>query len=100
MDQTSVTVLSVDTFDVTIEPASPRMVAMLFDAFRAEDVTVVSVPRAAIEESRSETLALTFAAATFVLQAVDSKAVHRAIDKVNERFSGRLKARVTPRHKR
>jgi len=90
-----------ETFEVVVEPASPRSTAMLLGAFKTEGVTVVRAPEPP-EERRDAmgAMALAVSSAMFVLQAADSESVRRAIDKVNQRLSQMLNTRVTPRHKR
>lgn len=95
------TVQLMETFEAVIEPADPRVVAMLLDAFTTEGVTVVQAPTP--REERRDAVgvaALALGSAAFALQAADSDSVRRAIASVNERLNGRLKSRVSPRHKK
>ena len=90
------------TFEVVVQPASPRLAAMLGDALKAEGIEVQYASGSPVQESRGavEATSLGLNAVTLIVMAADSASVHRAIEKVSERVGGGLKSKVQPRHKK
>lgn len=83
------TVRHMTTFQISVRPGGGRMIAVVRDAMAAEGVRLVAWPQEDQHRSAPDMAALAMSTAAFVVQAADSAAVARAVERVRTAFRGK-----------